>query len=163
MGRGPLVADSASRACTRGPVGSGWPAGLEIASAVGISNQKAARWRKRFLEMGLAGLERDAFLPSCNHGYHWTVNRTLASFRLRPIKSFLEPHFCFLSLQVQRRNSMETRIFDRTTTVLSNNGKHTERFNSGERAKNIKRIVKRVMFEPASLHRVAGTYAMDWD
>src|SRR6266853_2544194 len=36
---------------------------LEIASAVGISNQKAARWRKRFLEMGLAGLEKDAPRP----------------------------------------------------------------------------------------------------
>ena len=68
---------------------------------------------------------------------------------------------CFLSLQVQRRNSTETRIFDRPTTVLSTNGKNTERFNSGERAKNIKRIVKRVMFEPASLHRVAGTYATE--
>jgi transposase len=36
---------------------------LEIASAVGISNQKAARWRKRFLDMGLAGLEKDAPRP----------------------------------------------------------------------------------------------------
>src|SRR5712692_10119540 len=36
---------------------------LEIASAVGISNQKAARWRKRFLVMGLAGLEKDAPRP----------------------------------------------------------------------------------------------------
>src|SRR5882724_2754414 len=33
---------------------------LEIAAEVGISNQKAARWRKRFLQMGLAGLEKDA-------------------------------------------------------------------------------------------------------
>src|SRR5215470_15908226 len=33
---------------------------LEIAVEVGISNQKAARWRKRFLKMGLAGLEKDA-------------------------------------------------------------------------------------------------------
>jgi transposase len=33
---------------------------LEIAAEIGISNQKAARWRKRFLKMGLAGLERDA-------------------------------------------------------------------------------------------------------
>src|SRR6185437_13539920 len=36
---------------------------LEIAAEVGISNQKAARWRKRFLEMGLAGLEKDAPRP----------------------------------------------------------------------------------------------------
>jgi len=33
---------------------------LEIAAEIGISNQKAARWRKRFLQFGLAGLERDA-------------------------------------------------------------------------------------------------------
>jgi len=36
---------------------------LEIAAEVGISNQKAARWRKRFLKKGLAGLERDAGRP----------------------------------------------------------------------------------------------------
>jgi len=36
---------------------------LEIAAEVGISNQKASRWRKRFLEMGLAGLEKDAPRP----------------------------------------------------------------------------------------------------
>jgi hypothetical protein len=29
---------------------------LEIAAEIGISNQKAARWRKRFLKVGLAGL-----------------------------------------------------------------------------------------------------------
>jgi transposase len=42
------------------------PAGkqdLEIAAEVGISNQKAARWRKRFLKMGLAGLAQDAPRP----------------------------------------------------------------------------------------------------
>jgi transposase len=33
---------------------------LEIAAEIGISNQKAARWRKRFLQLGLAGLEKDA-------------------------------------------------------------------------------------------------------
>jgi transposase len=33
---------------------------LEIAAKIGISNQKAARWRKRFLQFGLAGLEKDA-------------------------------------------------------------------------------------------------------
>ncbi len=57
---------------------------------------------------------------------------------------------------------METRIFERSVTVLSTDGKHTERFNPGERAQNIKRIGRRVMFEPVSTHRVAGTYAMDW-
>jgi transposase len=36
---------------------------LQIAAEIGISNQKAARWRKRFLEMGLAGLEKDAPRP----------------------------------------------------------------------------------------------------
>src|SRR4029077_6034073 len=37
--------------------------GLEIAAEGGISNQKAARWRKRFLKLGLAGLEKDAPRP----------------------------------------------------------------------------------------------------
>ena len=36
---------------------------LEIAAEVGISNQKAARWRKRFLKLGLDGLEQDAPRP----------------------------------------------------------------------------------------------------
>lgn len=36
---------------------------MEIAAEVGISNQKAARWRKRFLKLGLAGLEKDAPRP----------------------------------------------------------------------------------------------------
>lgn len=36
---------------------------LEIAEEIGISNQKAARWRKRFLKLGLAGLEKDAPRP----------------------------------------------------------------------------------------------------
>ena len=36
---------------------------LEIASEIGISNQKAARWRKRFLKLGLRGLEKDAPRP----------------------------------------------------------------------------------------------------
>ena len=36
---------------------------LEIADEIGISNQKAARWRKRFLKSGLAGLEKDAPRP----------------------------------------------------------------------------------------------------
>jgi transposase len=36
---------------------------LEIAAEIGISNQKAARWRRRFLQLGLAGLEKDAPRP----------------------------------------------------------------------------------------------------
>ncbi len=36
---------------------------LEIAAELGISNQKAARWRKRFLTAGLGGLEKDAPRP----------------------------------------------------------------------------------------------------
>jgi transposase len=36
---------------------------LEIAAKIGISNQKASRWRKRFLEVGPAGLLKDASRP----------------------------------------------------------------------------------------------------
>lgn len=36
---------------------------LEIAAELGITNQKAGRWRKRFLEVGLPGLEKDAPRP----------------------------------------------------------------------------------------------------
>src|ERR1035438_2984752 len=36
---------------------------LEIAATVNISNQKAARWRKRFLQEGFPGLEKDAPRP----------------------------------------------------------------------------------------------------
>src|SRR3954451_4797009 len=36
---------------------------LEIAAEVGISNQKASRWRKRFLKLRLAELEKDAPRP----------------------------------------------------------------------------------------------------
>jgi len=36
---------------------------LEIAADLGISNQKAARWRKRFLDIGMEGLEKDAPRP----------------------------------------------------------------------------------------------------
>jgi transposase len=36
---------------------------LEIAAELGISNQKSARWRKRFLRSGLEGLEKDAPRP----------------------------------------------------------------------------------------------------
>ncbi len=36
---------------------------LEIAASLKISNQKAARWRKRYLRLGLAGLVKDAPRP----------------------------------------------------------------------------------------------------
>jgi transposase len=36
---------------------------LEISAALRISNQKAARWRKRFLQLGVPGLEKDAPRP----------------------------------------------------------------------------------------------------
>ena len=36
---------------------------VEIAAEVNISNQKAARWRKRFVQKGLPGLEKDATRP----------------------------------------------------------------------------------------------------
>lgn len=36
---------------------------LEIAAELGITNQKASRWRKRFLLAGLPGLEKDAPRP----------------------------------------------------------------------------------------------------
>jgi transposase len=36
---------------------------LEIAAELNITNQKSARWRKRFLQLGLAGLEKDASRP----------------------------------------------------------------------------------------------------
>jgi transposase len=36
---------------------------IDIATELGISNQKAARWRKRFLQAGMAGLEKDAPRP----------------------------------------------------------------------------------------------------
>jgi transposase len=36
---------------------------LEIASQLGISPKKAARWRNRFLDLGLKGLEKDAPRP----------------------------------------------------------------------------------------------------
>lgn len=36
---------------------------LEIACTLNISNQKAARWRKRFLQLSLSGLVKDAPRP----------------------------------------------------------------------------------------------------
>jgi len=33
---------------------------LQIAAALRIDNHKVARWRKRFLKLGLVGLEKDA-------------------------------------------------------------------------------------------------------
>jgi hypothetical protein len=59
-------------------------------------------------------------------------------------------------------NFMETRTFDGPVTVLSTDGSRSETFSRGERVKNVRRMGKRVMFEPVNTHRVAGTYAMDW-
>jgi DNA-binding CsgD family transcriptional regulator len=36
---------------------------LEIAASLHITNKKAARWRKRFLKVGVPGLEKDASRP----------------------------------------------------------------------------------------------------
>src|ERR1017187_2989154 len=36
---------------------------LEIAVAANVSNQKVARWRKRFLQKGFPALEKDASRP----------------------------------------------------------------------------------------------------
>src|SRR6201988_3121177 len=36
---------------------------IEIGGLLGISNQKASRWRKRFLRLGMPGLEKDAPRP----------------------------------------------------------------------------------------------------
>lgn len=56
---------------------------------------------------------------------------------------------------------METRIFDRPVKALSTDGQNWETFDRGERVKNVMRIGRRVMFEPASAYRVVRTYAMD--
>jgi hypothetical protein len=56
---------------------------------------------------------------------------------------------------------METRVFDAPISVFSIDGSQLETFNSGERVKNVHRFGGRVIFEPASPNRVAGTYAMD--
>jgi hypothetical protein len=57
---------------------------------------------------------------------------------------------------------MESRIFDGPVRVISTDGSHSETFVRGERVKNVQRIGKRVVFEPVSAHRIAGTYEMDW-
>jgi hypothetical protein len=38
----------------------------EIAAEMGIGNQKAARWRKRFLKPGLPGLDKEAPRPNAD-------------------------------------------------------------------------------------------------
>jgi hypothetical protein len=57
---------------------------------------------------------------------------------------------------------METRIFDGPDTVISTDGSYLETFVRGERVKYVQRIGKRVVFEPVSAHRIAGTYVMNW-
>ena len=58
---------------------------------------------------------------------------------------------------------MDTRVFNRSVTVRSTDGRRSEIFNRGERVKNIRRFVRGVMFEPVDTRHVAGTYAMDWN
>lgn len=41
---------------------------LEIAAALGITPKKASRWRARFLELGVPGLEKDAPRPGRTPG-----------------------------------------------------------------------------------------------
>ena len=65
-------------------------------------------------------------------------------------------------LTAEEGGAMETRILDRTLTVWSTDGQHSETFIRGERLKNICRIGKGVIFEPVSNHHIAGTYAMSW-
>src|ERR1022692_4640004 len=36
---------------------------VEIAQALGMTRQKAARWRARFVKLGIDGLRQDAFRP----------------------------------------------------------------------------------------------------
>jgi hypothetical protein len=57
---------------------------------------------------------------------------------------------------------METRIFNRTMTILSSDRSRSEVFNRGERVKNIRRVRSGVLFEPVDTRHVAGTYTMEW-
>jgi transposase len=50
---------------------------LQIADALGISNQKASRWRKRFLRLGLPGLEKDAPRPGRKPAIAESIKQTL--------------------------------------------------------------------------------------
>ena len=50
---------------------------LEIAAALNISNQKAARWRKRFLQFDLTGLVKDAPRPGRNPAISGKVKEEL--------------------------------------------------------------------------------------
>jgi transposase len=92
----------------------------DIAAELGITAQKAARWRKRFLALGMVGLEKDAPRPSRTpsisagkvkrviqkatqekpaHRTHWSTRSMAAAVGLseaafRPIwhKNGLKPH-----------------------------------------------------------------------
>ena len=63
VGRFALASCPPSRTSQGCAVGGGWADRLEIAAALRITNQKAARWRKRFLSLGLDGLTKDAPRP----------------------------------------------------------------------------------------------------
>ena len=56
---------------------------------------------------------------------------------------------------------VETRIFNRTITVRSTDGRRTVTFGRGERVRNIRRIGKGFMFEPVDPRHIAGTYTME--
>src|ERR1044071_2503075 len=49
---------------------------LEIAAALNISNQKASRWRKRFLRFDLLGLVKDAPRPGRKPAISTKVKRS---------------------------------------------------------------------------------------
>jgi len=57
---------------------------------------------------------------------------------------------------------METRVFSASVAAFGIDGNRLENFNKGECVKNIYRIGMRVIFEPANVHRIAGTFVMDW-
>ena len=40
----------------------------QIAAELNITPEKAARWRKRYLQLGLAGLEKTPLVPAANRG-----------------------------------------------------------------------------------------------
>ncbi len=57
---------------------------------------------------------------------------------------------------------MDPRIFNRDAVVWTSDGTRMERFKTGERVKNIRRLAKGVFFEPTDPARITGTYIMDW-
>lgn len=56
---------------------AGGKSDIEIADLLGISNQKASRWRKRFLRLGMPGLVKDAPRPGRKPSIAASVKETL--------------------------------------------------------------------------------------